>query len=108
MRNETGISATGHDPLMRVSAWAAGRVQGVGFRWWVAAQADDLGLTGHVANLPDGRVAMQVQGPADAVDAFVARLASGHAAPYRRPGRLDDWGANSEPVVPGERRFHVR
>ena len=44
----------------------SGRVQGVGFRWWVRRHADALGLTGWVMNADDersvaaGRTAMSI------------------------------------------------
>ena len=41
----------------------SGRVQHVGFRYTAYYMARELGLTGWVDNLPDGRVEMEVQGP---------------------------------------------
>ena len=36
--------------VVRLEAVVRGRVQGVGFRYWVVRRAKDLGLTGWVAN----------------------------------------------------------
>ena len=48
----------------RLTASVRGRVQGVGFRWWVRARALELGLVGTATNLPDGRVEVVAAGPA--------------------------------------------
>lgn len=51
-----------------------GQVQGVGFRWYVARLARELGLGGYARNLPDGRVEVLATGhDADAL----ARLEAG-------------------------------
>ncbi len=48
----------------------AGRVQGVGFRFFAEEVATREGLSGYVRNLPDGRVEVYVEGDADAVARF--------------------------------------
>jgi acylphosphatase len=48
-----------------------GRVQGVGFRAWVAQTAAARGLAGWVRNCRDGSVEALFVGPADAVNAMI-------------------------------------
>jgi acylphosphatase len=55
----------------RVHVYISGDVQGVGFRWFTREEAMGRGLTGFVANLPDGRVEAAFEGPEDAVDTMV-------------------------------------
>jgi hydrogenase maturation protein HypF len=50
-----------------------GAVQGVGFRPWAAARARQLGLAGAARNDPEG-VALVLEGPAAAVEGFLAAL----------------------------------
>ena len=54
-----------------------GRVQGVGFRYFVQREAVRLELTGWVRNLDDGRVEVHAQGPAAALDELAAALHRG-------------------------------
>ena len=49
-----------------------GRVQGVGFRWALKAEAIRLGLCGWVRNRSDGSVEALAYGDADAVEALTA------------------------------------
>ena len=58
----------------------SGRVQGVGFRWFVAHLAPDLGLRGRVRNLPDGRVEVLAAGPDPALRELEAALIAGPPA----------------------------
>ena len=55
----------------------AGRVQGVGFRYFVARSARGLGLSGYVRNLPDGTVEVAASGNRASLDALAALLEKG-------------------------------
>jgi acylphosphatase len=61
----------------RVKFRVAGRVQGVAFRASAADEAERLGVSGWVRNTENGDVEGEAEGPATAVDAFVAWCAHG-------------------------------
>jgi acylphosphatase len=64
-------------PAARLEATVRGRVQGVGFRYWVVRRATDLGLVGWVANEVDGSVRCVAEGPASALDRLEGLLRTG-------------------------------
>lgn len=54
-----------------------GRVQGVGFRWFVRMHARRLGLAGWVANNPDGSVEVAASGEQEKLDELVRVVREG-------------------------------
>lgn len=61
----------------RLDAVLTGRVQGVGFRYFVVRTARSLGVTGRVRNAVDGSVRVAAEGEEQALDALEARLRVG-------------------------------
>lgn len=79
-----------------------GRVQGVFFRASAEREAARLHLGGSATNLRDGRVELYAEGPADAVERFVAWAHHG-------PPRAVVTSVDVEEVAPtGERTFRAR
>jgi acylphosphatase len=56
-----------------------GRVQGVGYRYFVQREAQALALAGFVRNLQDGSVEVVAEGAPDALQALAERLSDGPA-----------------------------
>lgn len=54
-----------------------GRVQGVGFRYFVWREAESLGLAGWVRNMADGSVESLAAGPPQTLDRFKQLLEEG-------------------------------
>jgi acylphosphatase len=57
-----------------------GRVQGVGFRWFVEREAHILGIAGWVRNNADGSVEIMAQGTRDQLSGLRSRLREGPRA----------------------------
>lgn len=53
--------------MARLRCVVRGRVQGVGFRWFVLQEAERLGLGGVVRNMRDGSVEVLAEGSAEAL-----------------------------------------
>ena len=69
---------TGGEGPARAVRWVVtGRVQGVGFRWFVKRRAERLGIRGRVTNLPDGRVEILALGTSDSLAAFETAVRDG-------------------------------
>ena len=77
-----------------------GRVQGVWFRGWTAAEATARGLDGWVRNRTDGTVEALFSWPAEAVEEMVE-------ACWEGPSAARVTGVAASPAdVPGESGFH--
>jgi acylphosphatase len=66
--------------IARLDATVTGRVQGVGFRYFVLREAMDLGLDGWVANTRGGSVRCVAEGPRTRLDVLLERLREGPPA----------------------------
>ena len=95
-------------PTERTSAQARrflvhGRVQGVGFRWFVEREAHTLGIAGWVRNDPDGSVEVLAVGTSEQLADLRSRLREGP-----RAARVDDVEESEAEPVAGLNSFQVR
>jgi acylphosphatase len=80
----------------------SGRVQGVGYRYFVLREAAGLGLSGFARNQPDGSVEVVAEGPGEALAGLEARLREG-------PAFAEVTGVVREAIAErGSSGFHVR
>ena len=89
--------------IVRFFARAEGRVQGVGFRFFVQQNAAELGLVGWVRNMEDGSVTMEVQGAAAAVETLWNRIWQGNG--FIRVSGLE---TAARETAAGEQDFAIR
>lgn len=89
--------------LKRVQALVTGRVQGVGFRYFVRQSAGALDLGGWVRNLFDGRVELAAEGSQGDLETLLDRVRQG--PPGARVEQVEAiWGEASG----GSTGFRVR
>jgi acylphosphatase len=79
-----------------------GRVQGVGFRWFVEREAHILGIAGWVRNNADGSVEVLGQGSHDQLLGLRSRLRQGP-----RAARVDDVEELEAKPLPGLTTFRI-
>jgi len=93
---------TAAEKIIRRRLVFAGYVQGVGFRYWAVRAAASYDIGGYVKNLADGRVEVVVEGPAAAVEDFIAFLRPG--PPH---GRVTAVEVTEEQPLNTKRQFRV-
>jgi acylphosphatase len=72
----------------------SGRVQGVGFRWFVEREAAQLGITGWVRNRDNGSVEVMATGTREQLNALHGRLREGP-----RAARVDEVAVSPAPFL---------
>ena len=84
-------ASTGPAGPARLEATAHGRVQGVGFRYFLFHRGMELGLTGWVANESDGSVRCVAEGPRPDLEALLEAMELGPAGAIVERVRVT-WG----------------
>jgi acylphosphatase len=88
--------------VQRFVARVSGRVQGVGFRYFVCQRAEALGVAGSVRNLPAGSVEVEAEGPRNVLETLLREL---HEGPPH--AQVADVSVEWHPPA-GAREFHIR
>lgn len=104
-RNEDAeeVAPVNLENAVRKAGRAEGRVQGVGFRFFVQSNAKSMGITGWVKNMSDGSVTMELQGEAETVERLMAKIRKGNDWI-----RVTNYEVEDLPVVEGENTFAIR
>lgn len=89
--------------MLRYYMRVFGRVQGVGFRYFVQYTASLLNLTGWVRNLDDDSVEMEVQGQEEVLNAFINKIRKGNGF-----SRVEDFSIHKLPLVDEEKSFKIK
>ncbi len=94
--------ASAEKPIQARRFMVRGRVQGVGFRWFVEREAHMLGIAGWVRNNHDGSVEVLAQGTRDQLLGLHSRLREGP-----RAARVDSIDVSDATAVNGMSSFRI-
>jgi len=81
----------------------SGRVQGVGFRYFVYEAAERHGVTGWVRNRPDRKVEIRAQGTSPSLEDFLEDVRKGPST-----SRVDSVAITDEPLETTFSSFNVK
>lgn len=96
-------SQSNKNDMRELRATVRGRVQGVGFRYYVVERASALGLRGYARNLSNGDVEVLAQGPRPTLERLLTLLRQGPAAAFVQDVQIT-WRQPTEHIS----GFHVR
>jgi len=65
------------DKIIRAHVFIEGRVQGIGYRYWIRKTAERFDLTGWVRNLADGRVEAVFEGQKQGIEDIIKKCRRG-------------------------------
>ena len=97
------MNSVDNNDIQELHAYVRGRVQGVGFRYFVVEEALSLGLRGYARNEHNGSVEVLAQGPRPALERLVTLLRQGPPAAHVSEVRTT-WRQPTQHVS----GFHVR
>ncbi len=80
-----------------------GRVQGVGFRYFTAQAANTQKMTGHVRNLSNGNVEVEIQGSKESFNTFLQSVLKGNGFI-----KVEDYSIKEIPLKDLEKNFKIK
>lgn len=89
--------------MIRYSMIVEGRVQGVGFRYFLQVTASELNLTGWCKNLMNGNVEVEVQGLKDDILLFISQIKKGN-----RFVKVYNINIDTIPTIDNEKKFFIK
>ena len=103
LEDDEPVTPVDYTNVVRKSITVSGRVQGVGFRYFVRQEAHKLGITGWVMNLNDGTVTMEAQCTPPVLEEFMARLQKGNG--YSKVVQMKSYDLD---IIKGENKFGIK